>query len=100
MEVIEKNEAVVRTANDWINEAKQRPIPKALFGEYWREGETAVMFGDTGKGVSALAMQIGQSIASGKGIKPLTAATKPQRVLYLDLEMNEKQLETRYAVDL
>ena len=57
MEVIERDEAAIRTANDWINEAKQRPIPKALFGEYWREGETAVMFGDTGKGVSALAMQ-------------------------------------------
>ena len=49
------------------------------------------MFADTGKGISALAMQIAQSIASGRGIKPFTSATKPQKVLYLDLEMNDKQ---------
>ncbi len=99
MEVIEKRESEIRTADDWIGESKKRPIPRALFGEFWREGETAVLFADTGKGKSALAMQIAQSIASGKRIKPFDTILKPQKVLYLDMEMNDKQFEARHAAD-
>ncbi|MDZ4707530.1 MAG: hypothetical protein SH818_03930, partial [Saprospiraceae bacterium] len=28
----------VKTANKWIEEAKERPVPKMLFGEFWFEG--------------------------------------------------------------
>ena len=94
-----KRESKLRSANDWIREAKKRPIPRALFGEFWREGETAVLFADTGKGKSVLAMQIAESIASGRGIAPFTSSIEPQTVLYLDMELNDKQFETRYAAD-
>lgn len=99
MEVAELEVREIRTANEWISEAKKRPIPNALFGEFWREGETSVLFSETGKGKSALAMQVAESIASGKWIKPFKAAVKPQNVLYIDLEMNDKQFEARYAAD-
>ena len=29
----------VKTASRWIEQAKTRPIPKMLFGEFWFEGE-------------------------------------------------------------
>jgi hypothetical protein len=99
MQISEDIGSELRSANDWIRGAKKRPVPRPLFGEFWREGETAVLFGDTGKGKSALAMQIAESIASGQGIGPFKLSVEPQRVLYLDMEMNDKQFETRYAAD-
>lgn len=89
----------LKPANEWIARAKTRPIPRQLFGEFWLEGEIAVMFGDTGKGKSALAMQIAESVARAKKIGPFQTVPDPQKVLYIDLEMNEKQFETRYAAD-
>ncbi len=99
MQIMEERECKLRSANDWMREAKKRPIPRALFGEFWREGEMAVLFGDTGKGKSALAMQIAESIAAGRGFGPFAMKVEAQPVLYLDLEMSDKQFETRYAAD-
>jgi hypothetical protein len=33
----------LKKANDWLEEAKSKPLPKALFGEFWSEGELGVM---------------------------------------------------------
>jgi len=49
----------VRTANEWIELAKDRPVPKMLFGELWFEGELCILFSDTNLGKSILAVQIG-----------------------------------------
>ena len=57
-----------RTLNQWIELAKHQPVPRLLFGEFWIEGELAVMFGDTGAGKSLLAVQIAESIARGREI--------------------------------
>lgn len=54
---------------------------------------------NTGKGKSVLAIQIGESIARGRSVAPLRVTAKPQPVVYLDLEMTEKQFEMRYAAD-
>src|SRR5260221_6501327 len=89
----------IRTANDWLRAAKQRPIPKLLFGDFWLEGEMAVMFADTGGGKSILAVQIAESMARGQGVEPLRNTAGPQTVLYLDCELSEKQFEMRYAED-
>lgn len=90
---------VLRPANEWIKAAKRRPVPRHLLGELWREGEIAVLFGDTGMGKSSFAMQIAESIATGREIKPFRMNARPQKVLYLDLEMTDKQMEIRYARD-
>ncbi len=89
----------VRTVNDWIAEAKPKPVPKMLFGELCLEGELAILFADTGKGKSLLAVQIAESIARGRSIEPFEMNAKPKNVLYLDFELSEKQLEMRYAAD-
>lgn len=89
----------IRRANEWIASAKETPMPKMLFGEFWSEGELAILFADTGKGKSLLAVQIAESIARGRSIDPLEMTAKPQKVLYFDFELTEKQFERRYAAD-
>ena len=80
----------VKTANDWMRTAADKPVPKMLFGEFWLEGELGVMFADTGKGKSILAVQMAEAIARGTGIEPLKTTARAQTVLYLDFELTEK----------
>ncbi len=89
----------LRSANDWLSEAKKEPMPRPLLGDLWFEGELAIMFGDTGIGKSALAVQIGESIARGAGFAPMPLEAKPQTVLYFDFELSQKQFEMRYTSD-
>jgi hypothetical protein len=89
----------IRAMKDWMGEASGLPVPKQLFDDLWREGELAILFGDTGKGKSALAVQIGESIARGRPMHPFGLTAKPRDVLLLDLEMTEKQIEMRYSAD-
>jgi len=55
----------VKTANDWIEEAKLNPIPNMLFSEFWFENEVCILFADTNLGKSILAVQIANSISKG-----------------------------------
>ncbi len=89
----------VKTANRWIDQAKTRPIPKMLFGEFWFEGELCILFADTNLGKSILAVQIGDSISRGEQIKGFKLEAKKQVVLYLDFELSEKQFENRYSIN-
>ena len=88
---------LVKEASQWIEEAKNRPIPKMLFSEFWHEGELCILFADTNTGKSILAVQIGNSIATGEPIPGFTFGTKKQKVLYLDFELSDKQFENRYS---
>ena len=88
---------IVKTANAWIEEAKLRPIPKMLFGEFWYEGEVSVLFADTNVGKSILAVQIGDSISKGKHIEGFKLEVKPKKIAYLDFELSDKQFEKRYS---
>ncbi len=88
---------VVKSANEWLDEAKLRPIPKMLFGEIWFEGELCILFADTNLGKSILAVQIAESISKGIRIIPFKLETNPQKVIYFDFELSDKQFETRYA---
>lgn len=95
----ENNGFHAKTANEWVREARKRPIPRSLFGEFWLENELAILFGDTGKGKSVLAIQIAESIARRRHIEPLAVNAEPRPVAYLDLEMTDKQFEMRYSED-
>lgn len=88
----------VKPANQWIDEAKLRPVPKMLFGEFFFEGELCISFSDTNLGKSILAVQIGESIATGREIGILQMTGKPRPVLYLDFELSDKQFEARYSI--
>lgn len=88
---------LVKEASQWIEEAKNRPIPKMLFSEFWHEGELCILFADTNTGKSILAVQIGNSIATGEPIEGFYFEAQKQKVLYLDFELSDKQFEIRYS---
>ncbi len=90
---------LVKSANEWLEEAKKRPIPKMLFGELWFEGEICILFSDTNLGKSILAVQIAESIAKGKQIEFFKLTAPSQKVLYFDFELSDKQFELRCSVE-
>ena len=87
----------IRTANESLQSKDKHSPPGELFGEFWHEGSLAIMFGEPGSGRSALAMQIADSIARGRAIKPSDAPTKPRKVLLLDLGGSDSEFRRRYA---
>lgn len=88
---------LLKTANDWLYLAKSLPIPRMLFGEFWREGEFCILFADTNLGKSILAVQIGNSISKGEQIRGFKLEAVKQLILYFDFELTCKQFETRYS---
>ncbi|NEW84559.1 MAG: AAA family ATPase [Mariniphaga sp.] len=74
-----------RTANECIDAAKNQPIPKKLFSSLIVEGELIICVADTGVGKSIYAVQIANEIS------------KTAKVLYLDLELSDKQFQNRYS---
>lgn len=92
-----ENILLIRTANQCIEDAKLRPIPKMLFSEFWHEGEICILFADTNLGKSILAVMIAISISSGVPIKNFKMEATKQKVIYLDFEMSDKQFEKRYS---
>ncbi|WP_149277640.1 AAA family ATPase [Pareuzebyella sediminis] len=94
-----RNCLIVKPVNQWIEDAKGRPIPNMLFSEFWYENELCILYADTNLGKSILAVQIAQSISSGVAIDNFQLEAKPQRVLYLDFELSDKQFEKRYSED-
>jgi len=109
---------VVKTGNKWLDDAKKRPSPKQLFGEFWFEGELCILFADTNVGKSILAVQIGDQISRGvssprvskgavdvEGALPngraadtlLSTECDARRVVYFDFELTDKQFESRLS---
>lgn len=89
----------VKTATRWIEQAKNRPIPKMLFGEFWFENELCILFADTNLGKSILAVQIGNSISKGVQIRGFKLEAEKQPILYFDFELGDKQFENRYSIN-
>lgn len=87
----------IRTANEWLEEAKHSPIPHMLFGELWHENELCILFADTNLGKSILAVQIGNSISKGELVEGFKLEAQKQPVLYFDFELSAKQFEVRYS---
>lgn len=88
----------LKPAGEWIDGSRVRPVPRPLFGEFWLENELCILFADTGKGKSILAVQIAESLARGIPIEPFQLFVPGQKVLYFDFELSDKQFETRYSV--
>lgn len=89
----------IKSATKWIEEAKNKPVPKMLFGEFWFEGELSILFADTNLGKSILAVQIGNSISKNEKINPFKLEAPKQKILYFDFELSVKQFENRYSKD-
>ena len=67
-----------RKANECITDVKQFRPPEALFDEFWREGEIALLFGAAGVGKSVLAVQIAEAVARGSGIGKFAMTARRQ----------------------
>jgi KaiC/GvpD/RAD55 family RecA-like ATPase len=88
-------------AGDWLEMSRHYDPAGQLFGPFWRRGEVTILFGGTGTGKSALAAQIGESIARGVPTAPFngedSVAIEPQPVIYIDFELRANQFAMRYA---
>ena len=84
-----------KTATDWIEEAKTKPVPLMLFSELWYEGETCFLYADTNVGKSILAVTIADSISKGTPLQGFKLEAPAQKVVYVDFEINCKQFERR-----
>jgi RecA-family ATPase len=84
------------TANERLKLARLLPDEKPLFDELWYENELCILFSETGKGKTFLAMQAAEVIATAKTIGGFSCCTGPKKVLYYDFELSHKQFEKRY----
>ncbi|MBT6120775.1 AAA family ATPase [bacterium] len=86
-----------KTAADWIEIAKLKPIPQQLCGTLWFEGEICILFADTNLGKSILAVNIADSITNSMDILFFEPKVDKQVVLYIDCELSDKQFQLRYT---
>lgn len=93
----EQDFLIAKPANEWIEEANKRPIPKMLFSELWHEGELCILFATSGNGKSILSVQIADAITCGLPLAGFKMEASPQIVLYFDFELSDKQFEGRYS---
>lgn len=98
-DALKKSCLVIKEANTWLDEAKNRPIPNMLFSEFWYENEVCILYADTNLGKSILAVQIADSLSSGNAITGFKLQSNAKRVLYLDFELSDKQFENRCSED-
>ncbi len=95
----DKNDLIIwQTANQRIERAKKQPIPQKLFGTLWYESEICLLFSDTNVGKTILALQIANSITSGKAIKNFEMNASTQTVIMFDFELNDNSTVVRYIV--
>lgn len=78
------NLLAIKTANQTLKDASLLPDPTFLYEPLVVEGELTILFADTGIGKTALSVQIAMHIALY------------YILLYVDLELTDKQFEKRY----
>ena len=83
--VINDGVFIVRSANEWMEQAKNIPDPKPLWLSLWYEGEICCLFAESGAGKSIYAVLIAKEIAL------------KQKVIYFDFELTDKQFQLRYT---
>lgn len=84
------------TMQSVIEDGKKKPPIHRLWGDFWWENELVFLFADSGIGKSILATQIAYEICKGES-EYVEVETEPQKVLYFDFELSDRQLARRYA---
>ncbi|SMO72349.1 AAA family ATPase [Solitalea koreensis] len=87
----------VRTASQRLADASALSEIKKLVDVFLHTGELAILFGDTGVGKSILGIAIADAISKGVKFLELENECEPQKVLYYDFELSDKQFEKRYS---
>lgn len=83
------------TMQSIIEAGKNKPPIHRLWGDFWWENELVFLFADSGIGKSILATQIAYEIAKGES-ECVDIETEPQKVIYFDFELSDRQLARRY----
>lgn len=86
-----------RAATKWFGNSDRKASDEFLYGNLWRRGELAVLFGETGVGKSILATQIAETIARGVFLPGVRRKKPGKHVLYFDLETGPEQFRERYT---
>ncbi|MFD1167183.1 AAA family ATPase [Sphingobacterium daejeonense] len=81
------NLLAIKSANQTLADAALLPDPIFLYAPLIVQGEITILFADTGIGKTALSVMIAIYIA------------KKHKLLYVDLELTDKQFEKRYRND-
>lgn len=97
MEINKKNVLMSKLANEWLEIGLKMDNPDELFGKIIHEGEVGIMFSNTGKGKSLLAVQLADAISNGNPI--LGLRSKKNKVIYFDFELSTKAFQQRYSND-
>ena len=87
--------APLRRAYDRIISGMSAGRPQMVFDEFWREGELALLFGESGVGKSLLAMQLARTLAAGGDIPWFRMDCAAGKTLYVDLSMSDRQFASR-----
>lgn len=94
------NALTVRPVNDFIDDAKEEAIPDKLFGDLIYQGETIILFGDTGSNKTVHLVQLIDQLSGGKSTHNLECEIdRPLKCLFADFELSKKQFEGRYSKD-
>src|SRR5215204_6519094 len=86
-----------RKINECFADTRYYCSPGPLFDEFWRVGDLALLFGPAGAGKSLLAVQIGDALARGRGLEGFQMGFGRRRVLYVDLNLSDRQFQARYT---
>ncbi len=86
----------IKSANEWMDIAKNQKPMRPLFGEFWFEQELSILFADSNLGKTVLSVQIADAISKGTDILFFKSKIEPQKVIYFDFELSEKQFQLRY----
>lgn len=72
---------MLKSANEWMTQAKELPPQRMLVGTLFFENEVSILFGETNCGKSIAAVQIADAISRGTGIGPLQNTAGPVKVI-------------------
>lgn len=88
----------VSNFNDAIEQGASMPEQKMLCGTLLYQFQVAFLFGPPGTGKSIFAIQMADAMSKGMDTIPniLTNECEPQRVLYIDFELTNRNIWKRY----
>lgn len=89
----------VEDFNTAIQKGADAPELTKMCGHLWNRTEVAFFFGPPGTGKSIAAVMIADALSKGKDVLPgiLVNECPPQKVLYIDFELTNRNIKTRYS---
>ena len=77
---------------------KDKDEPRYLVENLFKNGNVALISANSGIGKSFLALDIAMMLASGESIEPNWNAINPCKFLYIDAEMGQDDIDTRFEM--